>query len=337
MNMKHVFLAGTALVFAGAAAMASTATSSTAAAQSGQRYSGDTVRIENFIGRVEIRTGSSSEVTVAVSNPGDHVADPDVVANGNTVAIDGGESMRRLNCNSRNNRVRIGRSRMNMHPIEEYPLITITAPASLALELSDSAFVGEAGNLGSLDMSISSCGNFEAGDVAGDAQVRIAGSGDVVAGEVGGTLDVRISGSGDVTLDSAGGDTDVSISGSGDVAVGDIAGDVDIGINGSGDVELGDIGGLAVRVSGSGDVRADAMDGAFDARINGSGDIRVSSGRAEPFEATISGSGDIRFGGTAVDVVVNESGSGDVEINEVDGSVNWRRNGRTVLRVGATD
>lgn len=341
MTLKHAFLIGSALVFAGAAAAASTAMSTTtkaAAFQSGgQSYDSDAVRIENFIGRVEIRNGSSDAVTVSISNSGEHVSDPDITTDGNTLAIDGGESMRRLNCNSRNNRVRIGRNRMNMHPIEEYPLITITAPASLALELRDSAFVGEAGNLGSLDLSISSCGDFEAGDVANEASIRIGGSGDVVIGEVGAGLDVRISGSGDVDLDGAGGDTDISISGSGDVTVGDVDGDVDIGINGSGDVEFGDIGGLSVQVSGSGDVSADSVNGAFGARINGSGDIRVSRGRAEPFEATISGSGDIYFGGTAVDVVVNESGSGDVEINELDGSVNWRRNGRTILRAGVAD
>ena len=342
MTLKHAFLIGSALVFAGAAAAASTAMSSsaksaTAIQSSGQSYNSDAVRIENYIGRVEIRTGSSNTVSVSISNSGEHVADPDITTDGSTLAIDGGESVRRLSCNSRNNRVRIGRNRMNMHPIEEYPLITITAPASLALEMRDSAFVGEAGDLGSLDLSISSCGDFEAGDIANDASIRIGGSGDVTVGETGGALDVRISGSGDVVLAGAGGNTDISISGSGDVDVGDVDGDVEIGINGSGDVEFGDIGGLSVRVSGSGDVSADSVNGAFGARINGSGDIRVSSGRAEPFEATISGSGDIYFGGTAVDVVVNESGSGDVEINELDGSVNWRRNGRTILRAGVAD
>lgn len=332
MNLKQAILAGTAVVFVGAAAMATT--SSTVVQSGSQSYNSDALRIENFIGRVQIETGSSNTVSVSVTNPGGHVGDPDLVQNGTTLVIDGGESVRRLNCNSRNNRVRIGRSRMNMHPIEEYPLLTITAPADIALEMRDSAYVGEAGDLGSLDLSINSCGDFTAGDVDNDASIRISGSGDVDLGTIGGEYTVRISGSGDVTSEGAGASTSVNISGSGDVVVGDVAGDAEVDINGSGDVEFGRVEGLAVHVSGSGDVEADSMNGRFEARINGSGDIRVNDGRAEPFEVTVSGSGDVRFGGTAVDVVVNESGSGDVSINEIDGSVNWRRNGRTVLRVG---
>jgi len=84
-------------------------------------------------------------------------------------------------------------------------------------------------------------------------------------------------------------------------------------------------------------VEAQSLNGAFDTRISGSGDVQVHEGRAEPFEASINGSGDIRFGGTAVNVTVRETGGGDIHIDEIEGNVNWRRNGRTVLRVGGTD
>ena len=67
------------------------------------------------------------------------------------------------------------------------------------------------------------------------------------------------------------------------------------------------------------------------------GDVLVRGGRAEPFEAYINGSGDIAFRGTAVNVTVRESGGGDVEIRDIEGSIDWRRNGRSILRVGSTD
>ncbi|WP_300531230.1 DUF2807 domain-containing protein [Maricaulis sp.] len=329
MSLKLTLLAGAAAILAGTAAFGA----STAVQSSSDSYTADALMIENFIGRVEIREGSGNRISVAMTNSGEHAEDPSISEAGGTVSIDGGQEMRRLSCNVRNDRMRIGYGR-SRHPIEEYPSLIITAPASVALELRRSAFVGEAGDLGSLDISMSSCGNFTAGDIAGNADVRISGSGDVTARSVGGSADVDINGSGDVILTAIGGDTSIDISGSGDVAMDDVDGGVDISINGSGDVELGSIGDLSINVSGSGDVEADRMNGAFSARINGSGDIHVRGGRAEPMEARIHGSGDIRFDGTAVNVTVVEGGSGDVHIDDVEGSVNWRRNGRTVLRIG---
>lgn len=329
MSLKLTLLAGAAAILAGTAAFGSSAT----VQNSSDSFNADALMIENFIGQVEIREGSSNRISVSMTNSGEHADDPVISEAGGTVSIDGGQEMRRLNCNVRNDQMRIGRGR-SRHPIEEYPSLVITAPADLAFELRRSAFIGEAGDLGSLDMSMSSCGNFTAGDIAGDADIRISGSGDVTARSVGGHADIDINGSGDVVLTAVGGDSSIDIAGSGDVDLADVDGAVEISINGSGDVELGSIGDLSINVSGSGDVQADSMNGAFMARINGSGDVHVRGGRAEPMEARIHGSGDIRFDGTAVNVTVIESGSGDVHIDDVEGSVNWRRNGRTVLRIG---
>lgn len=332
MSLKLTLLAGAAALLAGTAAFGSSAT----VQENSGSYNADALMIENFIGQLEIREGSGNRITVAMTNSGEHAEDPVVSEAGGTVSIDGGQEMRRLNCRYRNDQMQIGRGR-DRHPIEEYPSLVITAPADVAFELRRAAFVGEAGDLGSLDISMSSCGDFIAGDIAGNADIRISGSGDVTARTVGGSANIDINGSGDVILTAIGGDSTIDIAGSGDVALADVDGGVDISINGSGDVELGSIGDLDINVSGSGDVQVDNMNGAFAARINGSGDIHVRGGRAEPMEARIHGSGDIRFDGTAVNVTVVESGSGDVRVDDVEGSVNWRRNGRTVLRIGNAD
>jgi len=332
MTSKQALLAASAALLTGVAVMATTASAQN---QSGT-YSADTVSVENFIGRIEVRTGSSNQVSVAISNPGDRAEDPVYSQSGNRVEIDGGQRIRNLNCNTRNGQMRVGR-RFSMNDIEDYPLLTITAPADIALELSRSAFKGEAGDLGSLDLSMSSCGRFEGGDILDEAAIRISGSGDVSLGTIGQSASIEINGSGDVVMSDIAGSSSVNISGSGDVRTGNISGDAVVGINGSGDVQFGDVSGLSVRISGSGDVEAQSLEGAFDARISGSGDIHVHDGRAEPFEASIHGSGDIRFGGTAVNVSVRESGGGDIHIGEMEGTVNWHRNGRTVLRVGGAD
>lgn len=233
--------------------------------------------------------------------------------------------------------MRLGRF-MSSRSIDEYPVLVITAPEGLDFTLSDSAFVGEAGDLGSLDLSMNSCGRFEAGAIAGDARLRINGSGDVTTGDIGGEAEFSVNGSGDILTGDIAGGASIGINGSGDIRSGDVGADTRVDINGSGDVELGDIAGLDVDVSGSGDVEARSMHGAFSAAIAGSGDIAVHGGRAEPFEARIMGSGDISFSGTAVNVTVRESGGGDIEIDEIEGAIDWRRNGRTVLRSsGSTD
>jgi len=333
MNIKQTLFATSAVIIAGVVAVSTGATAQTAS----NGYSADTVAIDHFIGNIEVRTGSSSRVTVAITNPGDLVEDPTVSNASGTLTIDGGESMRNLRCSSRNNNVRIGRSRLNMHDIEDYPTLVITAPADIAFNLRRSAFVGQSGDLGSLEMSMSSCGRFEGGNIAGAASISINGSGDITVGSIGSDADVDINGSGDVIFTNVSGNARVGINGSGDVQSGDISGDADVSINGSGDVEFGTVAGLEIGISGSGDVKADSMNGAFDARINGSGDIRVRGGRAEPFGVNIGGSGDVSFDGTAVNVTVREGGSGDVRIDNIEGTVRWSRHGRTVLRVGDVD
>lgn len=329
--MKTRFAAGTAIALACAGLVAASSS-----AQSGQdSYAGDRVRIENFIGRIEVRTGGS-DISVEIRNPGDAAEDPVATGTRGGVEIDGRQSVRNLNCRTNDGNIRIGRW-MSSRPIEDYPVLVITAPSTIDFELTDSAFVGEAGDLGSLDLSMNSCGRFEAGAIAGQAALRINGSGDVTVRDIGGDADFSVNGSGDIRTGNVAGGASIGINGSGDIRGGNVSGDTQIDINGSGDVELADIASLDIDVSGSGDIEVRSMRGAFNAGIAGSGDIAVRDGRAEPFEARINGSGDIRFGGTAVNVTVRESGGGNIEIGEIEGEVDWRRNGRTVLRSGGAD
>ncbi|WP_300542302.1 DUF2807 domain-containing protein [Maricaulis sp.] len=328
--MTPKIIAGATATLMGIGALAMTAN-----AQESRGFSGRQVQIENFIGRVEIRTGGP-DIRVEIRNPGDAAEDPVASATSGGVVIDGGQRVRNLNCRTNNGEMRIGRW-MNSRPIEDYPLLVITAPAGLDLAMGDSAFVGESGDLGSIDLSMNSCGRFEAGAIARDAELNINGSGDVITRDIGGNSRFRINGSGDISVGDIAGNVTISVNGSGDVDGGDVAGATEIDINGSGDIELAGIASLDVGVSGSGDVRVDNIDGAFRASIAGSGDIRIAGGRAQPFEAYINGSGDISFGGTAIDVTIRESGGGDVDIEAVEGAIDWRRNGRSVLRVGGAD
>ncbi|WP_203294656.1 GIN domain-containing protein [Maricaulis parjimensis] len=330
--MSVKLITGGLVTLAGIGALAMTASAQPVAQNS---FDGDSVSIENFIGRVEVRTGGST-LQVQVQNPGDAAEDPMMTASGNGVAIDGGQRVRNLNCRTRRDEVFIGRW-TSSRSINEYPLLIITAPASVNFSIDDSAFVGEAGDLGSIDLSMNSCGKFSAGDIARDASIRINGSGDVDLRGIGGDAVLNVNGSGDIDAGNISGDAEIDINGSGDIDAGNVGGATAIDINGSGDIELGRLAALEIDISGSGDVEADAVNGAFSTSISGSGDVLVRGGRAEPFEARINGSGDIAFRGTAVNVTVRESGGGDVEIEEIEGAIDWRRNGRSILRVGSTD
>ncbi len=330
--MSIKLITGGLVTLAGIGALAMTASAQPVA---NTNYAGDTVSIENFIGRVEVRTGGSG-IQVQVQNPGDAAADPVLSGAGNGVAIDGGQRIRNLNCRTRNNEVFIGR-RMSSRSINEYPLLIITAPETVNVAIDDSAFVGTAGDLGSIDLSMSSCGRFSAGEIARDASIRINGSGDVDVRGIGGDAILNINGSGDIEAGDISGDVELDINGSGDIEAGAVGGLTQIDINGSGDIELGRLAGLEIDISGSGDVEAASVNGVFRTTISGSGDVLVRGGRAEPFTAHINGSGDIAFRGTAVNVTVRESGGGDVDIQEIEGSIDWRRNGRSILRVGSTD
>lgn len=323
--MIRVCTAGLALLMTGAAPGA--------VAQEGQTFDADTVQIINFIGRIEVREGGESIVVEARPGSGGGAA-AQVQLTGGVVAIDGGQTVSRINCRRRDGEAWLGGGGGwfgfgggDARPMSDYPSLVITAPASMGLVIRDSIYEGEAGALGEADLAVRSCGHFTAGDVSGALSASMSGSGALTTGSVGEGADLALSGSGRITTGNVGGAVDARVSGSGDIRAGDVAGGMRAIVSGSGSLTAGSVGVLNAVVSGSGSVRTGEQTGAMSARISGSGSVRVESGRAQPFSAVVSGSGSVRHGGEAVDVDVAISGSGGVRAERFSGEIRWRGRG----------
>ncbi|MEN0652331.1 MULTISPECIES: GIN domain-containing protein [Hyphobacterium] len=316
--MMRFKIAASALVLAAALAPAGSA----------QSFDASALDIRNFIGRIEIRE-ANGPILVNVEGGASDIEAPAVSESGGMVRVDGGHSMRNMNCNVRNGNITVRQGwRGERRPLEDYPTLVISAPSSLALHIERTLFVGEAGDLGSLDLDFDHCGGFTAGDIAGDASVDIDGSGDVRIGMVGGMADFGIDGSGDLVSLGISQSAVLGIDGSGDITTGDIGGSVDIGIDGSGDIETGRVGGAEINIDGSGNTVLASVAGGVNIGIDGSGDVVIGAGRAQPFHVEIGGSGDVRFDGEAVDLNVEIDGSGDVRVQQSSGSYYWREHGR---------
>ncbi|KAA5804489.1 hypothetical protein F1654_00295 [Alkalicaulis satelles] len=322
--MMKIYASGLAALTLGAAPAA--------LAQQGQGYDAGVVQIANFIGNIEIREGGERIVVEARPGAGGQDA-ASVRLSGGVVAIDGGQSVGRVNCRRRDGEAYIG-ARGGWFglggaqtALSDYPSLVITAPASMGLVIRQSLYQGEAGALGEADLEMRSCAHFRAGDIAGPLTARMSGSGALTAGNVGADADLVLSGSGRVTTGDIAGAADARISGSGAVRTGDISGPSSVTVSGSGGFQAGEIGDLTAVVSGSGSVRASGQTGALTTRISGSGSVRLGSGRADPLRATISGSGSVRHGGEAANADVNISGSGSVRASRFTGETRWRGRG----------
>ncbi|MBI1234815.1 MAG: hypothetical protein GC208_09970 [Alphaproteobacteria bacterium] len=316
--MLRFKIAASALVLAAALAPAGSA----------QSFDASSLDVRNFIGRIEIRE-VNGPILVNVEGGASDIDAPSISESGGTVRIDGGHSMRNMNCTTRNGNISVRQGwRGERRPLSDYPTLVISAPSSLALHVERTLFVGEAGNLGSLDLDFDHCGSFTAGDVAGDASVDIDGSGDVRIGMVGGMAEFEIDGSGDLISEGISGSAELGIDGSGDITTGDIGGSVRIGIDGSGDIETGRVNGAEINIDGSGNTVLASVAGGVNIGIDGSGDVVIGNGRAQPFHVEIDGSGDVRFNGEAVDLHVEIDGSGDVRVQQSSGSYYWREHGR---------
>lgn len=316
--MMHFKVAASALALAAALTPVSSA----------QSFNATSLEIRNFIGRVEIRE-ANGPILVNVERGAAELEAPGVSEAGGRVTVDGGHSMRNMNCNSRNGVISVREGwRGESRPLSDYPTLVISAPSSVALHIERTLFTGEAGNLGSLDLDFDYCGSFTAGDIAGEAAIMIDGSGDVRVGSVGGAASFEIDGSGNLSSAGIGASSTLGIDGSGDITTGDIAGSVEVEIDGSGDIEVGSVRGADIGIDGSGNAVFASVDGGVTIGIDGSGDVVIRDGRAQPFRVDISGSGDVRFGGEAVDLHVDIDGSGDVRVERSSGSYYWREHGR---------
>ncbi|MCH8490723.1 MAG: DUF2807 domain-containing protein [Oceanicaulis sp.] len=323
--MIRVCTAGLALLLTGAAPGAF--------AQEGQAFDAEVIQISNFIGRIEVREGGEEIVVEARAGAGGEAA-PELRLTGGVVAIDGGQSVSRMNCRRRDGEAYLGGGggwfgfgASASRAISDYPSLVITAPASLALVIRDSIYEGAAGSLGEADLAMRSCTRFAAGDVSGELKARMSGSGALIIGAVGAGADLAMSGSGRVTAGDVNGPVDARVSGSGGIRIGDVSGALSAVVSGSGGLTAGDVGDFNAVVSGSGSVRTGEQTGAMTARVSGSGSVRAASGRAEPLRATVSGSGSVRHGGESVNADVSISGSGGVRAERFTGETRWRGRG----------
>lgn len=337
-----------------------------AAAALGQASQASIVEISDFAGEIRIEQGTSFGARVERQ---DSEAPVSIDENRNGLIIDGGRDLRRWGCYGGWRESQVGRNRSSARAFDELPLLIITTPDPVALTIEDSIIQGRADDLASLDLGARSCGDFAAGDILGDANIRISGSMDVDTGDVGGEASVSVSGSGDITLGDVTGNLDARFSGSGDfeagssaeasirasgssdVTLGDVTGDLSLQISGSGDVEAGRVGDLSASTSGSGDVSVESsgglsvrssgsseytlesLNGPLSVEINGSGDVEIGSGRADIFTVSTGGSGGVSFGGVVGEADVRIRGSGDVRVNRVEGSQRVRATGSGDFRV----
>jgi DUF4097 and DUF4098 domain-containing protein YvlB len=191
-------------------------------------------------------------------------------------------------------------------------------------------------------------GAVRAEDLSGTVEVG-TGSGDVRFGAFAGTLNVE-TGSGDIRLGSAKGETAVH-TGSGDITVGSLVGN-GLFETGSGDVILDQVAagkltldtgsgnvtvkaGTAAKIvakTGSGDVRVSRVELEELLADTGSGNVTLQSSLAQARQVKIgTGSGDIRIaaGPEATFDLDSDQGSGDLEVGYADATL--RKHGSKVV------
>lgn len=292
------------------------------------------LKIENFIGTVEIVTSNTGEIIV---NDADGA---NIIRAGKNLTIDDDISIRSYNCHYKKDRPYIGKGKWGWksggkgyRPIEDYPSVQISAPAGVHVEIDRSIIFGNVGDIGSAHLHIGSCGDMKFGDVSGRLDLSVSGSGDVKFGNAGIT-DISVSGSGDVegkNLASA----DILVSGSGDLELGDIAGAVDIGSSGAGDVELGSVGGgLDLQSSGSSDFEAASVSGGdLSIRVSGSSDISIRGGNVDTLFIKASGASDVTYSGKSVNAEARASGASDVYIHNPSGNLRTSDSGAADVNI----
>ena len=284
------------------------------------------ITIENFIGTVEIREGSSLSIKGEARGTAD--------LSGASLSIDGGEEIKSLSCNGWNGKMTIGRGwpMRDKRKITDYPTLRITAPTSTALVIRDSLVFGKVSDLADADLQLSSCGELDMGDVTDTLSVRSSGSADVTARHVG-QAELMTSGSGDYELLSAE-SLNFRTSGSGDLAMKDVAGPASISTTGSGDIVLVSIGdGLEFRTTGSGDFLASEINGPVELSSTGSGDVEIDGGVMDSLSARTTGSGDMEIGGKVGPAELSANGSGDIVVKCQSGDLTHRVGGSGDIRV----
>jgi hypothetical protein len=280
------------------AGVSSLALAAAASAQSStETYDAVDLHLERVVGLIAIETGGFDRITVEY-DAGDGLVDaPRFEVDGDTLEIVQLGRRNDISCRSRGRGLQLRVERGDYADLADYGRFVIRMPADSKVHIEGGAISGTVGDVGELELGVSSCGDITVGDVAGDASVAVNGSGDVVVGNVGGALST-------------------AVNGSGDVEIGAVADGVDAAINGSGDVSIA------------------SVNGDIDAAIHGSGDVTISGGQVRSMDVAIMGSGELRFDGVAENVSLAAMGSGDVYVAEVTGNVRSSAFGSGRVHVG---
>lgn len=273
-----------------------------AAANADFNYKSDQLKITNFVGSVNLIKSVDDQIHIQVTNI-KHGMTPHFDNIAGRIEVSGSEAIGSSSCNGfslfslfdedesqLNISINGGKSR----EITEYPTLSIQAPESIHLTLSDSIIMGEFTNVEQLTIVSNSCSVLDFSDVANDARIELKGSGNIEIGNVGGTAGVSLTGSGDINIGKVSDDSVSSIRGSGNLHYDALAGISKMNIRGSGNIDV------------------DYMTGDAEFEIRGSGDIRVAGGELNWFIANVSGSGNVDYDGSAVNFRSNVKGSGDI-------------------------
>ena len=303
-----------ALVLASCSSAAADAAPTNLSGGSDTSFTGEELEITDFVGTLVIKTGPGMQRSVFVEE-GLAVSKGELDAPELEQTKDGfrikGDEVKVKNCSSRNNKYELQIKGHSKRPLEDFPVVTVTAPSDIELDLQIIGGKATIGDVSEADLNVSGCGDIILGDVADELDASINGSGDIQAGDVGG-LEAAIRGSGDIFVGQVDGAADMSIAGSGDIATGRVGGSIEAGI------------------AGSGDIRSSGGTDELDVGIRGSGDVRIQDASFETADLSVAGSGDIRVGGTVGDLDIAIAGSGDIMVDKATGEVD-------VSRVGSGD
>jgi hypothetical protein len=150
--------------------------------------------------------------------------------------------------------------------------LVVRLPARLLLKLQDSSGDTQVSGVAALDATDSS-GDFEARDIAGNAQLQDS-SGDLSLQGIGGTVTIANDSSGDVSISDGQRDAIVEVDSSGNLLLRNIRGNATVTHDSSGDITFDHIGGSAlVGNDSSGDINAYDIGMAFTVGSDTSGDI----------------------------------------------------------------
>ncbi|MEZ5895949.1 MAG: DUF2807 domain-containing protein [Parvularculaceae bacterium] len=200
-------------------------------------------------------------------------------------------------------------------PASDFPVISITAPLSVDLEVFNSHLEVDADAIEGR-LLLEACAIYGEFGALDQAVINLLPGSRLVIGDVKSLLELDMSG-------------DASLVG-GNVSM------MDADIAGSGDVTVSSVTGMAdISIAGSGRVRMAHITGPLTARIAGSGVVSAQSGTADPLKVLIDGSGGVYVQGQAQSPDLRLSESAEVRIGSVAGQL--RRHGTGVVIVGGEE